>query len=109
MNNIQKLINELIAERAKANETTYQTMYTKGGGFDYFLGKESAFALCIQKLTLLLSDKHTEAITEEAHSANTMLGEVCPCCKRPTSEPYRASSSETGDVRQNLDKLKPEE
>ena len=55
MNNIQKLINELIAERAKANETTNQMMYTKAGGFDYFLGKEAAFALCIQKLTLLLN------------------------------------------------------
>jgi hypothetical protein len=54
-NEIQKLISELIAERAKANEITYNTMYSKAGGFDYFLGKESAFALCIQKLTLLLN------------------------------------------------------
>lgn len=110
MKTIQILISELKVWRESVDMTS-ATCCEYGQDNDSLKWDEISItlSLLIQKLTLLLSDKHTEAITEEAHSANTMLGEVCPCCKRPTSETYRASSSETAVVGQNLDKLKPEE
>lgn len=56
---------------------------------------------------LKVFNENTGAITEAAHSANTMLGEVCPHCGKPlTAESSGADSSETGDVRQNLGQLK---
>lgn len=69
--------------------------------FDF---KEAARAkYLIAQLPGLILRKHTGAITEAAHSANTVLGEVCPHCgKGLTAESSGADSSETGDVRQNL-------
>lgn len=91
------LINELEDHVSAHSEMEKEYKYTNTGYWAKGV-KEEAEKI-IPKMKLLLSDKHTEAITEEAHSANTMLGEVCPCCKRPTSESYRASSSETPSVR----------
>lgn len=54
-------------------------------------------------------NKHTEAITESAHFANTMLSEVCRKEETSNIGVIRADSSETWLVEQNLDKLKPEE
>ena len=50
----------------------------------------------------LFLHKHTGAITVAAHSANTVLGDVCLCCGRRLSGSSRAATSETGDVGQNL-------
>jgi len=108
MNNIQKLIDEQIDAMAYAQERClhYHTL----GLFktaQIFNDKAGRIGIHIQELTLLLSDKHTEAITEAAHVANTVLGEVCPHCgKALTAESPGADSSETRDVRQNLGQLK---
>ena len=62
---------------------------------------------CILEAELLLSDKHTGAITEAAHLANTVLGEVCQKEETSNIGVPGADSSETGDVGKNLGDFKP--
>lgn len=71
-----------------------------------FAEAERAKYLIIQLPGLILR-KPTEAITGAAHCANTVLGDVCPHCRKPVRPViYRAATSETGDVGQNLGQLK---
>lgn len=110
MNKIQELINETDDDVSKAYELYDQyKKERKPENAMFNLGRAKALETLIRKLTLLLSDKHTGAITESAHFANTMLSEVCR--KKETSDKgiSQADSSETWLVEQNLDKLKPEE
>lgn len=74
-----------------------ETIYTQAG---------QIFSAIVDDLKSL--NKHTGAITEEAHLANTVLGDVCPHCRKSVRPViYRASSSETGDVGQNLGDIEP--
>lgn len=108
MNKIQQLIDELQSRKSEADKM--DELNTKCGHYGIavcYQQRSKAYDFCIQELTLLLSDKHTEAITGAAHVANTLSGEVCPHCGKPlTAESSGADSSETGDVRQNLGQLK---
>jgi hypothetical protein len=63
-------------------------------------GKIHRLRQCITEAELLLCSD-TGAITETAHFANTMLGEVPPEVERPNIDDAAAGSSETLAVRQN--------
>lgn len=63
----------------------------------------------VEYFPLKVFNENTEAITEAAHFANTMLSEVCHNEETSKSGVIPAASSETWLVEQNLDKLKPEE
>jgi hypothetical protein len=66
--------------------------------------------ILLTEAELLLLDKHTGAITEADHFANTNVGRSLPPEGNPnSSESSQEASRETGDVRQNLEKPKPEE
>ncbi len=103
MNKIQQLIDELKSRKSEADKM--DEINTKCGHYGIavcYQQRSKAYDFCIQELTLLLSDKHTGAITVAAHSANTVLGDVCLCCGRRLSGSSGAATSETGDVGQNL-------
>lgn len=97
MKNIQNLIDLLEAKKENAKELKKLHIQRRNfRGYNINDGKVDAFSFCIKELNLLLKE-NTGAITESAHFANTMLGEV----------PLQADSSETGSVRQNEQTGKP--
>ena len=101
MNNIQEYVDLLKAERQKAREESKHWKKTDKPSGSYYEGISIGLLLAIEKAELLLLNKPTVAITEAAHSANTVLSEV------PTSESdthiggVGADSSETEIVKQN--------
>ncbi len=99
MNNIQKLISELeVRSKSHSENSEKSNSLVEGCLLD---GKKSECDFVIQKLKLLLSDKHTGAITEPAHFANTKLGECAASEKTSVNSTLAAGSSETGSVGQN--------
>lgn len=102
MTYLQKMIEKAKVEQVKAfNEFSYHRYFERYDVSVLYEKIYDALTDHIQKLTLL-SDKHTGAITVAAHSANTVLGDVCLCCGRRLSGSSGAATSETGDVGQNL-------
>lgn len=100
---LQKLINKWKQEAALLSKE-----YCVKGLTDFKDGAKGQLRICIRDAELLLSDKNTGAITESAHLANTVLGEVCPHCRKLiTTESSGAGSGETGDVGQNLGDFEP--
>lgn len=104
MNNIQEYIDLLKSRKEKAQEDFDNTNIYDNDRF-YNQGQLHAFSFALHLAELLLLNKPTVAITETAHSANTMLSEV------PTSEDGQvigvvgADSSETEIVKQNEQKI----
>jgi hypothetical protein len=74
MNNIQKLINELEAEKEKAFKLADQAIkQIETKRFYMFNGKEEAFSYCIQKLTLLLNSENE---AEKAANFSNPMGDA---------------------------------
>lgn len=102
MNKIQKIIDELKVMKEKAN--TDAINWKKCGSLsDAYANQKAgwAFSVCIQKLTLLLSESNTGAITEAAHLANTDVGRSAASNDTSNIGDLAADSSETRLVGQN--------
>lgn len=96
---IQQLI-QWAEVREKAFSACNKVFQTESAKFKS-LGRLEENAFWKQQLMLLLSDKPTGAITEAAHSANTMLGECAASNTTQSIGDGGADSSETAVVRQN--------
>jgi hypothetical protein len=93
----QKLVDEIEVE-ANRRYSKYSG-FGKGGIF--YIGEIKAFEAGAIWALQQLSDKPTVAITEAAHSANTMLGEVATNESDTHIGGVGAGSSETEIVKQN--------
>lgn len=99
MIDIQKIIEQIKDERAKAFVASFNraTMINEIAAYD--LGKIEAFDLCIQKLDLLLKDESKQL--QPPDFANTMLGEVPHVVNDQQEENSKAVEGATPVVRQN--------
>lgn len=98
MNNIQKLVKELVVEEEKARKNYIKEKYNTWNE-GYYVGKKEAFSSLIQKLELLLKDESNQP--QPPISQTQMLGEVPQVGHSNISESSTAVEGETRLVGQN--------
>lgn len=103
MNNIQKLVKELVVEEEKARKNYIKEKYNTWNE-GYYVGKKEAFSSLIQKLELLLKDESNQP--QPPISQTQMLGEVPQVGHFNINESSPAVEGETRLVGQNEQTVK---